>query len=1017
MRFVRFRCVLIALVLFGAMMPPSAKAEKVQTSFTVDANTNALWKFKEGTGTTSANEVAGMPPFVFSGTSWAVGREYYAAALGTGWMAAAERAELRPRTAITIEFWAKFGVVSGDVVCKNGNYLMRLDETISMYFYTTGETCSISGVTPVPLNEWVHIAATYDSTTGKGVLYINGVVDATATITSGLLLRTSSYDNLRLGNNTWQKPDVTSGVDCKIDSFRISKIARVFEPITKKPAPRPATQPGNLVPNGDFEMGLTGWRGDGEGDIRLTWETTTSAPATGLRCLHSLPGASQRLNMYSRPIPAIPGQTYTFSIRMKCSAAPQWPRIQINAVTAEGLTAISPFPIYDRVNNTWTQITRTFTLPATSTAKALCLYFQYSSSYELWVDDVRLNLVDGPTVPMLRDLISVGLANEPPVGNLYAYTPGAKTPVTLRITNADSKAHNVTVQATATDWEGNTSTPTTVGTYSVPAGSAVTTSDFQLDTGRRGNFRLGFNILTEGQKWRQPAEMKYVVIKFLKGVGNAETSVLGMNTHMEREPADHLARSMEVLSQCGIKWIRAWWGWGMCEDPEGTYTWTEYDKQFNAVDNAQMLIMPILLRYYSSWEKSWAGPVTSGAIQEFPYMAKLPAWSTWAGKVAERYKDKIKAYEIWNEPTMGSEEIPPDKYYALLQASSPSIRAKDPNAKIIAFAGVPLDYMEDVLALGAAPLMDAVSEHAYSQLYQPELLYTKRIVTDPLNLNGVMAAGGAGGKAIWHSEQGHSGDDDGYAPMSLPEATIASLVTRNIVTAISLGSKKFMYFSAQTSPRYGMAAYYENYIPRPRTTVMNALAEFIDGAAFQKTVKPAGGVFAHLFKGTNGVCFVWNIKSSLKLTLPISASKLQAFDTMGNPIPVSGTTAATVSIPAERPAFLQCALADYNLLDAAVTGMTVTDTGLLVTVARTTGGVTVTITGQTDNPQDGIVDLIPQAASNPPGWPAAERFHSLGKGQSKTFRFTVPNRAAVKEVRVRLGDREIREIRVPYTGR
>jgi hypothetical protein len=43
------------------------------------------------------------------------------------------------------------------------------------------------------------------------------------------------------------------------------------------------------------------------------------------------------------------------------------------------------------------------------------------------------------------------------------------------------------------------------------------------------------------------------VIVPLMGVGNAEDSFFGMNTHMEREPSAHLAHSMQVLSLCGVK--------------------------------------------------------------------------------------------------------------------------------------------------------------------------------------------------------------------------------------------------------------------------------------------------------------------------------------------------------------------------------------------------------------------------------------------------------------------------------
>ncbi len=51
------------------------------------------------------------------------------------------------------------------------------------------------------------------------------------------------------------------------------------------------------------------------------------------------------------------------------------------------------------------------------------------------------------------------------------------------------------------------------------------------------------------------------VVESMKGVGDVAGSPLAMNTHMEREGTEHLQRSMDILAQCGVKWIRAWWGW------------------------------------------------------------------------------------------------------------------------------------------------------------------------------------------------------------------------------------------------------------------------------------------------------------------------------------------------------------------------------------------------------------------------------------------------------------------------
>ena len=254
----------------------------------------------------------------------------------------------------------------------------------------------------------------------------------------------------------------------------------------------------------------------------------------------------------------------------------------------------------------------------------------------------------------------------------------------------------------------------------------------------------------------------------------------------------------------------------------------------------------------------------------------LPEWTVWVGKVAQHYVSQIKAYELWNEPTMGSSPngiLTSQQYATLLSDTTPALRAADPNAKLIAFAGTPLTGTTDasvqgVLALNTASLMDAISEHAYSQTMLPEVNYPLELKTGSPNLTSIMQAGGAGGKAIWHSEQGITGDDDGYGAPNVSEVDVAQYYVRNIITAASLGSQKFFWFSSDGSPASEFGIYYENYVPRPRLGALNACASFVEGNTYQKSYTPTGtNIYANLFKGNNAVCVIWNTASAMSLTL------------------------------------------------------------------------------------------------------------------------------------------------------
>ena len=183
---------------------------------------------------------------------------------------------------------------------------MRLGGALSLELHIDGEWRVVSGHRPIPIGRWTHLAVTYDAATRTAAIYVDGALDVKREIrglTTGLLDQSTA--ELRLGRNDWSP--VSSIVDGKIDSLRVSNVARTFEPAAAV-GNAPAAPKGNLVPNGNFALGLLGWRLDGEGDANLVWDVTAQDPASGLCCLHNLPdGRPANLTCCRgryRPVPA-----------------------------------------------------------------------------------------------------------------------------------------------------------------------------------------------------------------------------------------------------------------------------------------------------------------------------------------------------------------------------------------------------------------------------------------------------------------------------------------------------------------------------------------------------------------------------------------------------------------------------------------------------------------------------------------------------------------------------------------
>lgn len=114
----------------------------------------------------------------------------------------------------------------------------------------------------------------------------------------------------------------------------------------------------------------------------------------------------------------------------------------------------------------------------------------------------------------------------------------------------------------------------------------------------------------------------------------------------------------------------------------------------------------------------------------------LDAWATYCGTLAARYKGRIAAYQVWNEPNLQREwlGLPPsaEGYVRLLKPCAEAIRAADPDAVIISAGLAPtgdwlptaipdMDYLRLMYAAGAAEWFDVLGLNAPGYGAPPDL--------------------------------------------------------------------------------------------------------------------------------------------------------------------------------------------------------------------------------------------------------------------------------------------------------
>ena len=800
-----------------------------------------------------------------------------------GWIDVPDRPSTAPQGGMTVECWVKFrDRAAGDIICRNSGYMIRISGTVQASIGLDGGWRRVSGATAVPVGRWTHLAVTYDRESKEVRIYIDGKLDVARVprgVTAGEL--DPGLPVLRLGANTWRAE--SSVLDGKLDEVRVSSVARSYRPLYS-PSVEPVPENANLVGNPSFESGMYGWRITREGNGRLLWHVESGDAAHGRAFLRaSQPGAR---SLISYPFRIAPGKTHTVSASMRapepCNALL---RLRLTGRGSRAPQAVEAGPL--EIGQDWQRFSASFSIPEDSPTEVA--YVEVGTRDDARVDIDAVSVVAGEQAEYTQsEAQSIGLNAAFPPQRTYMLNGGARLPV--KVTNTGEEDRDLTLACTITDWLGREVHRQRLPLGRVPAGQAAR-AQVEVPDGQVGWFVAHFTVRQGGRVIKQ-AERIFNVIEPMQGVGGIMDSPLGMNTHMEREPTEHLNDNMKMLSLCGVKWIRGWWGWGMAEKEPGRFDWTEYDRQLEAVHRAGMEIMPILLRYYPKYEQEWAGKVDR--IQRPP--RDMDQWASFVRTTADHYRGRVKVWEVWNEPNYTME---PDYYAGLVKVTYDQIKAVDPEAVVVGFGGVAPDYIRRTFEAGSAKYMDVIAVHSYSQTGRP----FERMASLAAAVNGHIGEFGST-KRVWHTEQGTRADGMGYRASGQTETQCAVNLAQSYLSALSTGVEKFFWFSAQTTPTYGHAVFYEDYVPRPRLVALNGLARVLKGRRVTgRTELGNGKVACVLIDGEAGAAAaLWDLGDAMTVRLPAGTAATWA-DMLGNPIETE-TPAGPIELRLGRPIYV-----------------------------------------------------------------------------------------------------------------
>lgn len=534
----------------------------------------------------------------------------------------------------------------------------------------------------------------------------------------------------------------------------------------------------NLLPNGSFEVGASGWSslgvGVGWGDLsRLHGRVEHGGAAQGSAFLRIPMGDGRTPELafdYYEPVlrPELrpttanlgwvrvaPGSAYTLSCFLRASRP--------------GVPAVLGIRMRDAVGAARSQ-ERAVTLTAEWTRYELsckprqAYVFAYAgpnlaADERVDVDVDGMQLEKAAPASAFAPRAEIEWSVEPTAsGGIFG--EGQSPALRVRASNSSGSAREVAIHLAATDFEDRPVVLPDVR-LAVAAGE-VAEQTVPLPSAWRGFYRIAVSSEVPGRAGN--GEVRVAIVPPPAG-----ETVCGIN---------HAFASHELIrsaSKAGVTWYRDWsLKLQHIEPQKGQYRWEVADAQIERVLREGAWVLPLLPPFPSA---DWCSEAPAGISTEgYPgnrirtaFGPRDPADLTgFIERAVARYRDRIHLWEFLNEPVYTDYALPSDPankyggrkysaadYVSLLAKAAAAMRRADPGCKVMGgIGGWPRHLTQEVIDAGILQHIDLLNLHIYPGQRLPEAFFA-----DMDWLLERMDRGG-GRKPIWVTEFSYYGADD-----------------------------------------------------------------------------------------------------------------------------------------------------------------------------------------------------------------------------------------------------------------
>ncbi|MDD5292105.1 MAG: cellulase family glycosylhydrolase [Candidatus Omnitrophica bacterium] len=285
--------------------------------------------------------------------------------------------------------------------------------------------------------------------------------------------------------------------------------------------------------------------------------------------------------------------------------------------------------------------------------------------------------------------------------------------------------------------------------------------------------------------WREPGYQPFGVLEFLSW---------NHDWNNYKYPEEDLQKIVALLEEAGVSFVRMDFLWEDIEPENDNFVFDKYDLIVKLLSEKNIRILGVM-GYCVSWAGEKWNSVPDNTADFLDYVSN----------VVSRYKDRIKYWEVWNEPDSPKYFVVQDgmkTYTQLLKEVYTAAKKIDPSCKIVLGGMTSGGYydIKDVYANGGKDYFDIINIHPFVDPLSPADV--KSIYTIYNNLERLKSQYGDVAKKIWFTEIGCPGMRGGVSkgwwmgrsPSESEQAQFIQTIYTDVIDLVNLEKVFWAYF-------------------------------------------------------------------------------------------------------------------------------------------------------------------------------------------------------------------------------